>query len=76
MHFTVGNFGCITFAFILQKIRKHTVIFDETTGGKKPNETVSFLDHYIENILDKGVKQLILFSDNCCAQNKNYTLVQ
>jgi hypothetical protein len=51
-------------------------LLDETTGCKKPNETVSFLDHYINNVLDKGVKELIIFSDNCCAQNKNYTLVQ
>lgn len=54
----------------------HCYLFDETTGGKKPNETVSYLDHYINNILDKATKELVIFSDNCCSQNKNYTLVQ
>jgi hypothetical protein len=54
----------------------HCYMFDETSGCKKPNETVSFLDHYVNNVLDEKVKELVIFSDNCTAQNKNYTLVQ
>lgn len=50
-------------------------MYDETQGKKTPNESVSFLHHYIENTLDKNVNILYLFSDNCAAQNKNYTLV-
>lgn len=56
--------------------KAHFYMYDEVTGKKTPNETVSFLDHYFENIIDKEVKILYLFSDNCGAQNKNSTLVQ
>lgn len=51
-------------------------MYDEVTGKKTPNETISFLKYYFDNILSKDVKKLYLFSDNCGAQNKNYTLVQ
>lgn len=51
-------------------------MYDEVTGKKTPNETISFLDHYLENTLDKDVKTLYIFSDNCGAQNKNKSLMQ
>lgn len=51
--------------------KAHFYMYDEVTGRKTPNETISFLDHYFENILDKEVRILYLFSDNCGAQNKN-----
>lgn len=51
-------------------------MYDETTSKKGANDVVSFLHYYIENILDPDVKILYLFSDNCCAQNKNHTLVR
>lgn len=50
-------------------------MYDEITGKKTPNETISFLDHYFKNIISKDVKVLYLFSDNCAAQNKNCSLV-
>lgn len=56
--------------------RAHCYMFDETTGSKKPDETISFIDHYLCNVLNQNVSELILFSDNCCAQNKNYAIVQ
>ncbi|XP_057662606.1 uncharacterized protein LOC130897743 [Diorhabda carinulata] len=54
----------------------HFYMYDETTGKKTPNETISFLDHYLKNIMSKDVKTLYIFSDNCAAQNKNGSLVQ
>lgn len=54
----------------------HFYIYDETTARKSPNEVISFLFHYIKNILPENVKELYLFSDNAAAQNKNATIVQ
>lgn len=54
----------------------HFYLYDETTARKSPNEVISFIDHYINNILPSTVKTLYLFSDNAAAQNKNGTLVQ
>lgn len=51
-------------------------MYDEVTGKKTPNETISFLDRYFENFMDRSVKILYVFSDNCGAQNKNNALVQ
>lgn len=59
-----------------KNMEAHCFLFDETTGSKKPNETVSCLNHYINNILSQSVTELVLFSDNCSAQNKNHTVVQ
>lgn len=51
-------------------------MYGEITGKKTPNEPISFLHHYIKNILDKNVTTLYIFSDNCAAQNKNISLVR
>lgn len=51
-------------------------MFDETTGRKGSNETVSLLKHYIDNYITEEVKTLHLFSDNCAGQNKNILMVQ
>lgn len=56
--------------------KAHFYMYDEITGKKTPNEPISFLHHYIENILDKNVTTLYIFSDNCAAQNKNISLVR
>ncbi|KAF6210307.1 hypothetical protein GE061_013411 [Apolygus lucorum] len=58
------------------KTRKaYFFMYDEATGKKTPNEPISFLDYYFKNLMDKDVKTLYLFSDNCAAQNKNSTLL-
>lgn len=54
----------------------HFYMYDETTAKKGANEVISFLHHYITNKLSPGVKKLYLFSDNCCAQNKNNVMVR
>lgn len=51
-------------------------MYDETVAKKGANEVISFLDHYITNILSQNVKKLYIFSDNCCAQNKNNVMVR
>lgn len=51
-------------------------MYDETIGKKGSNETVSFLHHFINNFLDKTVKTLYIFTDNCAGQNKNNLVVQ
>lgn len=56
--------------------KAHFYLYDETTARKSPNEVVSFLYHYITNILPQNVTILYLFSDNAAAQNKNSTMVQ
>lgn len=56
--------------------KAHFYIYDETTARKSPNEVISFLNHYLNNILSKNTKILHLFSDNAAAQNKNSTIIQ
>lgn len=51
-------------------------MYDEMKGKKGQNEVVSFLDHYITNKMSPTVDKLMLFSDNCSAQNKNHTIVE
>ncbi|XP_063239520.1 uncharacterized protein LOC134540614 [Bacillus rossius redtenbacheri] len=49
----------------------HYYMYDECTAKKGSNEVISFLKHYFDNVLNTSVKKVYLFSDNCCAQNKN-----
>lgn len=51
-------------------------IYDETVGRKSANSPISFLYHYVYNVLDLAIEILYLFSDNCVAQNKNHALTQ
>lgn len=68
----VQNF-CI---YSAKKKTGHFFMYDETICKKGANDVLSFLKYYIENLLSPDVKILYLFSDNCCAQNKNHTLVR
>jgi hypothetical protein len=45
-------------------------MYSENYAMKGPNETISFLNYYIKNKIDKKVKKLYIFSDNCFAQMK------
>lgn len=54
----------------------HFYSYDESVGRKSSNEPISFLSHYIENIISPDVKILYIFSDNCVSQNKNYGLLE
>jgi len=43
---------------------------------REKNEVMSFLYHFLKNILSPDVKKIYIFSDNCSSQNKNIGLVQ
>lgn len=45
--------------------------YTELTGKKTPNETLSFLNHFIEHHVDPNIKRLYIFTDACTAQNRN-----
>lgn len=69
---TVNVFGVHNLAS-----REMTVfIYHEGEGGKGANDVCTMLNWYIENKVDKDVKNLHLFADNCAGQNKNNTLVR
>ncbi len=46
-------------------------LYPENFAWKTPNEVISFIIHYIFEILDNSSKKLIIFSDNAFSQNKN-----
>jgi len=46
-------------------------VYAEHFAGKGPNEIISILLWYFENILPKQTTHLYIFADNCSAQNKN-----
>lgn len=51
-------------------------VYHEGLAKKGPNEVCSFLMNYFDNVLDKNVKHLHLFSDGTGGQNKNNTVVR
>ncbi|KAJ8894470.1 hypothetical protein PR048_007124 [Dryococelus australis] len=51
-------------------------IYHEDEGGKGANEVCTMLNWYTENKIDRDVRTLYLFGDNCAGQNKNNTLVR
>lgn len=48
--------------------------YHEGVAKKGSNEVASFILHFINTFLDDEVEELIIFSDSCGGQNKNYTL--
>lgn len=63
---------------ILNLATRQSTIFisHEGEGGKGSNEVCTMLNWYIENKIDKDVKTLFFFGDNCAEQNKNNTMVR
>lgn len=51
-------------------------LYDEVTARKGQNEVISFLHHYLSEIMDNLVDTVYIITDNCSSQNKNYALVQ
>jgi hypothetical protein len=45
--------------------------YSENHAKKGCNEVISFINHYVLNKMDKKIKVLHIFSDNCFSQNKN-----
>ena len=48
----------------------------ETEACRGVNEVISCIKHYIENYIPNTVWKLVVFTDGCCGQNHNHTLVQ
>jgi hypothetical protein len=46
-------------------------LYPENFARKTSNEGISFINHYIFEILDNNSKKFIIFSDNAFSQNKN-----
>jgi len=68
---------CSNFCVYSAKTRfAHFFMYDESSVKKGQNEVISFLHYYFRNILDKNIKTLYLFADNCSSQNKNNALLQ
>lgn len=68
---------CYNFCIYSAKTRlAHFFMYDESNGKKGQNEIISFLYFYFKNILDKSIKTLYFYADNCSSQNKNNVLVQ
>ncbi|XP_025192024.1 LOW QUALITY PROTEIN: uncharacterized protein LOC112592227 [Melanaphis sacchari] len=56
--------------------KSYHYMYDELTGKKGQNDVISFIDHFLKNLLTPGVKHLYIFTDNCSSQNKNNALFQ
>jgi hypothetical protein len=46
-------------------------MYSENFALKGPNETISFINHNINNNIDKTVEEIQIFSDNNFAQNES-----
>ena len=49
-------------------------IYAENFAHKGPNEVLSCLEHYIDE-LPESIRKLVIFTDNCFSQNKNRYIV-
>lgn len=56
--------------------KSYFYMYNEVVAKKGKNEVISFINHFFNNYLDRGVDTVYIFSDNCSAQNKNHCLVQ
>ena len=50
-------------------------LWDESIAKRGSIEIASCILHYIENEIDDEVDKIVVFSDNCGGQNKNWNLV-
>ena len=67
-----------TYNFGIHDYRNHKgymFLWDETTAKRGAIEIISNLDYYINNYVSSDCRELIIFSDNCSGQNKNYALM-
>ena len=56
--------------------RKGTVyIFDERTGPKNTDHTVSYIFHFLQNSMPSWIRRVHVFLDNACSTNKNAFLM-
>lgn len=50
-------------------------VYDECTARKGQNEVTSLLFHYFTKVVDITSRNLVLLSDGCPGQNKNYVMM-
>jgi len=51
-------------------------IYDESTGKKGSNDTMSLLKHYIRYYFSEEIKILYLLSSSCAGQKENLLVAQ
>lgn len=77
MSFTAVNYGCMFLASIMLVINNNQVVLNsylETQGEKGQNDVKSLLLRYL-NKYEIHSDKLVLISDGCSGQNKNYVMV-
>jgi hypothetical protein len=47
-------------------------MYSENFALKVPNETISFINHYINNNIDKTVEEIYVFSDKNFTQRADF----
>jgi hypothetical protein len=72
VEYYLRKFYCHNFGIHDLKTNKVFMYFYPENHAKKGcNEVISFINHYVLNIMDIKIKVLHIFSDNCFSQNKN-----
>lgn len=51
-------------------------VYDESVGKKGQNDVTSHLFHFLRHKEITATETLVIFSDGCAGQNKNYTMVR
>jgi hypothetical protein len=72
VEYYLRKFYCYNFG--IRDLKTNNVsmfLYPQNFGKKGSNEVISFIDFYINQVLDSKVKVLHIFSDNCFSQNKN-----
>ncbi|KAK4308972.1 hypothetical protein Pmani_019377 [Petrolisthes manimaculis] len=55
--------------------RGHMFVWDEVTAKRGAIEICSCISKFFETYVPNEVRKIIIFSDNCSGQNKNFTLL-
>ncbi len=72
VEYYLRKFYCYNFGIHDLKSNKAVMfLYPENYAKKGCNETISYINYYIENCISSEVKVLNIFSDNCFSQNKN-----
>ena len=58
----------------LKNNKAHFYVWNETIAKRGSSDIGSCLMHFIEHHIPSSFRKLVLFSDNCCGQNKNLNL--
>ena len=53
----------------------HMVVCDEVSGKRRAIEMCSCISKFFETYVHNEVRKMMMFSDNCSGQKKNFTLL-